>query len=89
MRRTVLIALGIVFALAAAAGTRPSSADTKPASATFVVAADVEATLKKAPPAAVSDQPIRMVDAGGYNVGVAAVSRPKTSRQGAPSCTKR
>ncbi len=77
MRKTVLVVLAAVVALAA-------MAEKKAMSATYVAAADVEATLKKAPPAAVSDQPIRMVDAGAYNVGVAVVSRPKASKQGAP-----
>ncbi len=77
MRDTIYIVLAVLFALSVAA-------ENSPRSATYVAAADVQATLKMAPPAAVSDQPIRTVDAGGYNVGVAVVSRPKTSRQGAP-----
>jgi mannose-6-phosphate isomerase-like protein (cupin superfamily) len=77
MRKAALMVLGVVFTIAA-------MADTKPNAATYVPAADVDATLKKALPSAVSDQPIRMVDAGGYNVGVAVVSRPRTSKQGAP-----
>ena len=77
MRKSVLVILAVVFTMAAMAGTKATSA-------TYVPAADVEATLAKAPPDAVSDQPIRMVDAGGYNVGVAVVSRPKNSKQGAP-----
>ena len=77
MRKFMTIALGVGLATAA-------MAQMKAKSATYVAAADVLATLKKAPPAAVSDQPIRTVDAGGYNVGVAVVSRPKASKQGAP-----
>src|SRR5260370_15918708 len=71
--------LAILFALFTSAGPNPTSA-------TFVTAADVQATLQKAPPSAVSDQAIRMVDLGGlgYNVGVSVVSRPKSSVQGGP-----
>jgi mannose-6-phosphate isomerase-like protein (cupin superfamily) len=69
----------IVFALFTSSGE-------KPASATFVSSADVQATLQKAPPSAVSDQAIRMVDLGGlgYNVGVSVVSRPKSATEGPP-----
>ncbi len=51
-------------------------------SATYVTAADVTATLNRAKPTAVSDQQIRMIDAGGYNVGVGVVQRPGTATQG-------
>lgn len=84
MRRTVLNVFVVLFALSMTADSRANPAGTRPTAATYVPAADVEATLKKAPAAAVSDQPIRMVDAGAYNLGVAVVSRPKTSQQGAP-----
>ena len=77
MRTVLMPVLAIQISLS-------TMADSRATSATYVSAADVEATLAKAPPAAVSDQPIRMVDAGGYNVGVAVVSRPKSSKQGAP-----
>jgi mannose-6-phosphate isomerase-like protein (cupin superfamily) len=71
--------LAILLALFTSAGPNPTSA-------TFVTAADVQATLQKAPASAVSDQAIRMVDLGGlgYNVGVSVVSRPKSSVQGGP-----
>lgn len=77
MLRAMLGVLGLLFALS-------TMADRNPTSATYVAAADVQATLKKAPPTSVSDQPIRVVDAGGYNVGIAVVHRPKTSVQGSP-----
>lgn len=77
MLRRMLSVLGILFALA-------MLGDAKPSSATYVTAADIQATLKKAPPALVSDQPIRTVDAGACNVGVAIVHRPAASRLSSP-----
>ena len=71
--------LAVLFALITSAGPNPTSA-------TFVTAADVQATLQKAPASAFSDQAIRMVDLGGlgYNVGVSVVSRPKSATEGPP-----
>jgi mannose-6-phosphate isomerase-like protein (cupin superfamily) len=79
MLKAIPTVLAILFALSTPGGPNPTSA-------TFVSAADVQATLQKAPPSAVSDQAIRMVDLGGlgYNVGVSVVSRPKSSTQGGP-----
>ena len=77
MSRAMLSVLGILFALSL-------RGDANPSSATYVSADDIQATLKKAPPTLVSDQPIRMVDAGGYNVGVAVVHRPKEASLGNP-----
>jgi len=73
----MLSAVGVLFALS-------MLGDANPTSATYVAAADIQATLKKAPPTLVSDQPIRMVDAGGYNVGIAVVHRPAASSLGSP-----
>ncbi len=75
MLRVMLGVLGVLFALS-------MRGDPNPSSATYVAAAYIQATLKKAPPNLVSDQPIRMVDAGGYNVGIAVVHRPKASSLG-------
>ena len=71
--------VAVLFALSTTGGPKPTSA-------TFVSAADVQATLQKAPPSEVSDQAIRMVDLGslGYNVGVSVVSRPKSAKEGPP-----
>jgi mannose-6-phosphate isomerase-like protein (cupin superfamily) len=79
MLKAIPAVIAILLALSTAEGPKPTSA-------TFVPAADVQATLQKAPPSAVSDQAIRMVDLGGlgYNVGVSVVSRPKSSIQGGP-----
>src|SRR5712692_5075434 len=77
MLRAMLSAVGVLFALS-------MLGDANPTSATYVAAADIQATLKKAPPTLVSDQPIRTVDTGGYNVGIAVVHRPAASSLGSP-----
>jgi hypothetical protein len=49
----------------------------KPLPATDITAADVQGTLKKAIASKTVDTPIRTVDAGGHNIGVGLVHRPK------------
>jgi mannose-6-phosphate isomerase-like protein (cupin superfamily) len=49
--------------------------------ATDVTAATVQAFVKALPPGVVSDRPIRVVDVGGYRVGIYGVYRPKSSVQ--------
>ena len=51
--------------------------------ATDVTAAAIQAFLKELPPGVVSDKAIRVVDVGGYHVGVYGVFRPKSAVQGA------
>jgi hypothetical protein len=60
----------------------PLAAQT-PNPATDIPAGDVQAFIKALPRDAVSDRPIRVVDVGGYKVGVYGVYRPKTSKQDA------
>ena len=48
--------------------------------ATYITAADLEATIANAPEGRVSDQQIQHIDAGGHNVGVGIVQRPPTTR---------
>ena len=48
-----------------------------PMAATDVTAAQVQAFIKDAPHDRNSDRPIRVIDAGGYRVGVFGVFRPK------------
>jgi len=48
-----------------------------PMVATDITAAQVQAFLKDAPRDRNSDRPIRVIDAGGYRVGVFGVFRPK------------
>jgi mannose-6-phosphate isomerase-like protein (cupin superfamily) len=79
MLKAIVSGLALAFAFG-------MPAEPNPTAAIFVPVADVRATLKKAPPSAVTDQAIRMVDLGGlgYSVGISVVSRPKTSTQGGP-----
>src|SRR5580704_5914420 len=58
-----------------------SVAQTPPLAATIVTHTDIETFLNALPPNAVSDKPIRIVDVGGYHVGVYGVLRPKTVAQ--------
>ena len=48
-----------------------------PMAATDISAADIQAFIKGAPQDRNSDRPIRVVDAGGYRVGLFGVFRPK------------
>ena len=54
-----------------------------PKSAVDVKAADLRATLKQAPPDAVMDQQIRVVDIGKYNVAVGVLHRAAKAKQSA------
>jgi len=56
-------------------------ADTPPIPATDVSHTDIQAFINALPRNAVSDKPIRVVDVGGYHVGVFGVFRPKTIKQ--------
>jgi len=69
MKFTILILL----AVSATAQTPPPATD--------ITAADVQAFLKSLPPNTISDKPIRVVDVGGYRVGLYGVLRPKASKQ--------
>jgi mannose-6-phosphate isomerase-like protein (cupin superfamily) len=60
----------LMFALAQAGGAAPVPA-------TDITAADVQRTLKQAIATKATDIPIRTVDAGGHNIGVGLVHRPK------------
>ena len=46
-------------------------------------AADIDAVLKKVPQDAATDSTVRVVDAGGYHVGVFVVNRPKGAKNSA------
>ncbi len=59
-----------------------SAADTR-STATYVPSGDVQATLKRAPENSVSDQQIRVVDVGKYNIGVGVVYRSVKAVQAA------
>lgn len=67
-----LLLLAVVFS---------TTAQTPPLRATHIGHADIESFLNGLPKDAVSDKPIRIVDVGGYRVGVYGVLRPKTIAQ--------
>jgi mannose-6-phosphate isomerase-like protein (cupin superfamily) len=48
-----------------------------PAAATDITAAQIQAFIKDSPHDRNSDRPIRVIDAGGYHVGLFGVFRPK------------
>ncbi len=50
-------------------------------SATAITSGDIESFIKALPSEKVSDLPIRVVDVGGYHVGVYGVFRPKAIKQ--------
>jgi mannose-6-phosphate isomerase-like protein (cupin superfamily) len=50
-----------------------------PTAATDITAAQVQAFIKDAPHDRNSDRPMRVVDAGGYRVGIFGVFRPKSA----------
>jgi len=60
-----------------------AAADSKPGSATYVTAADIQSTLKKLPQGEVTDEPIRVVDIGKGKAGVAVVLRSAKAAQNA------
>jgi mannose-6-phosphate isomerase-like protein (cupin superfamily) len=64
--------LGLLVAAWPAAGQVPPAA-------TDITAQEVRAFLKDAPTGESSDRPIRVIDAGGYRIGVYAAFRPKNA----------
>jgi len=66
------VAMGI-FVLLVASSARAQA----PMAATDISAAQVQAFIKGAPQDRNSDRPIRVIDVGGYRVGVFGVFRPK------------
>jgi mannose-6-phosphate isomerase-like protein (cupin superfamily) len=69
MRKIIIGIFVILIASSAKAQT--------PMAATDITAAEVQAFIKSAPQDRNSDRPIRVVDAGGYRVGLFGVFRPK------------
>ncbi len=64
--RRVLVALGLVAVLAGPAAAR----------VVVIQGAEIDETITSAPQGQVSDRQIRMIDAGGMNLGVGVVHRP-------------
>ncbi len=69
MRKIVLV----IFAMLIATSLKAQA----PTAATDITAAQVQAFIKDAPHDRNSDRPIRVIDVGGYRVGVFGVFRPK------------
>jgi mannose-6-phosphate isomerase-like protein (cupin superfamily) len=88
MNRTAAVGCAIIIALGLvvhAAGLQDTSGSQSAAGtytggnpATYITAPEVQAFLKALPKDAISDNPIRVVDVGGYRVGVFGVFRPKS-----------
>jgi len=74
MIRTALVTLLLLVAVS-------TEAQTPPLPATYVTNKDIQAFLNALPKNAVSDKPIRVVDVGGYHVGVYGVLRPNNQPQ--------
>ena len=70
--------LAVVSSLTVSAAARAQAPQLP---ATDVPAADIQKFLDGLPPGAVSDLPIRVVDVGGYKVGLYGVLRPKSTKQ--------
>src|SRR5215475_5564681 len=58
-----------------------TAAQTPPIPATDVTSRDIQSFINALPKDAVSDKPIRIVDVGGYHVGVYGVLRPGSVKQ--------
>jgi hypothetical protein len=89
MRKTLLSAIAILFVPAIVPAQTPHLPR---GTATDVSSDDVQATLKKTPTAAVSDQAIRVVRINDeYNVGIGwcIAPRPREGAREAPSSTAR
>jgi hypothetical protein len=67
----------LLVSAAFAAGVSASALAQEPLPATDVTAAQMQAFLKALPRDTITDAPIRVVDVGGYRVGVFGVFRPK------------
>ena len=76
MKTIITIGLAASVALTAAAQQPPRPA-------TDVTSAEIAAFIDKLPKDAISDLPIKVVDVGGYRVGVYGVFRPKAVKQDA------
>jgi hypothetical protein len=66
-----------------ALGALTAAAQQAPLPATDLTSAEINAFIDKLPKDAISDLPIKVVDVGGYRVGVYGVFRPKSAKQDA------
>jgi mannose-6-phosphate isomerase-like protein (cupin superfamily) len=68
----------LMIGIAMVAGCAAAVFAQEPLPATDVTGAQMQAFLKALPRDAITDAPVRVVDVGGYRVGVFGVFRPKT-----------
>jgi hypothetical protein len=73
--RNVMVAVSLCLSCATVSAQSPTNAPPLPA--TDVKGAEIAAFIGALPKDAVSDRPIRVVDVGGYRVGVYGVFRPR------------
>lgn len=71
MRKMILAVLVLFIATSAKAQA--------PAAATDITAAQVQAFIKDAPRDRNTDRPMRVIDVGGYRIGIFGVFRPKSA----------
>ena len=83
MRRTLLVILAVLCVTAQAVTRSQSGTPQRPA--VDITNADIRATIKAAPTDAVTDQQIRVVDIGTYNVAVGVLHRAAKAKQTAIS----
>ena len=83
MRRTLLVILAMLFVTAQAVTRSQSGTPQRPA--VDITNAEIRATIKTAPTGAVTDQQIRVVDIGTYNVAVGVLHRAAKAKQTAIS----
>src|SRR5258705_1503208 len=83
MRRTLLVILAMLFVTTQAVTRSQSGTPQRPA--VDITNADIRATIKTAPTDAVTDQQIRVVDIGTYNVAVGVLHRAAKAKQTAIS----
>src|SRR5260370_33442773 len=75
MRKMIAAMIGGMFVLLVASSARAQA----PTSATDITAAQVQAFIKDAPHDRNSDRPMRVIDVGGYRIGIFGVFRPKSA----------
>jgi mannose-6-phosphate isomerase-like protein (cupin superfamily) len=81
MLRVLTLSFALSTALSSIAPLAPAqTGGQNPIPATGISAADIQATAQKAKATKTTDIPVRTVDAGGHNVGLGVVHRPKGTK---------
>lgn len=80
--RSIVLTSSAISVLASVA--MGSAVGAAPQVAVFIPAAEIANTLKELSAIYADDEPVRVVDAGAYNVGVFVVGRPKKVVESAP-----